>query len=554
MKNQWHDGSASVILLPGGAIGDDLISTVSEWTSAWMLKPAFWINSESVVARDFGPPNINAKIIGKNGSVEVDLFTQLSRLDIKIVKVVAARFVGSNEKFDSKQDVAVDLIEKYLEQSKPIRTNSMSADEGIKLLKLNLIFAPSEQSGASHLSLLESHWDVNLVVAPEDRSIPNSFDSFTRYNDSQKMNSFILSNIAIAAGIWSGQKKSAFEISTQFSDLSPIQNQVRVMRTFTRGILSEGLAIRVAAEALRRAASASESGLNGARSIPNRHLAAYDPDQIETVIDDMVKSSLNFQNGSLRYKNPDPDLEFQPELTGVFGALKFFFRSSFSLIKVLPLWFFATFWNFLASRLTLKIFGSRGKERIKGSIDFPLTDLDKDSNIKLQEIADRQKKLEKSLQSWPKHILRKSEPRLWEDLRKLILGRLDGSSLPSDLKHDKDASGIRVIGDLNQVIPALDESWKMPDNLFSDDQSAPKFANWQKLSEVNLLDDYLSKAIEEIQIKLDQVTSEIAEFEQVKDAEKGKLAPPPQIDSEASVTEDLPKNLVLSKELSATND
>jgi hypothetical protein len=71
--------------------------------------------------------------------------------------------------------------------------------------------------------------------------------------DKAKMNGFILSNIASTAGIWSGQQKSIFELSNQFSDLSPVQNQVRVMRTFVRGILSEGLAVEVAVGAPKAA-------------------------------------------------------------------------------------------------------------------------------------------------------------------------------------------------------------------------------------------------------------------------------------------------------------
>ena len=542
-KTQWHAGSASVILLPGGVIGSELEQLIAEWTQSWMLKPAFWITEGQVQQSLAGPPRIMARVTGRNGSQVVDLFPQLSRLDIQNIRVIAARVVGSDCKIDRAQDEAVAIIEKYMEQSRPLITRNNGVSEGISILKVNLVFAPTEQKGASFVELLENHWDVNLVVAPEDRSTPNSFDGFTRYEDTQKMNGFILSNIASTAGLWSGQQKSIFELSNQFADLSPIQNQVRVMRTFVRGILSEGLAIRVAAEALRRAGSASESQIDGLRSVPNKHLVAYEKSQAGRVIDQMVEDSLNFENGALQYKrikqeskipvdsdtsvapleqaapdNPvvkaNPDALVAPKnATGVFGALKFFFRSSWSLIKVLPLWFFAAFWNFIARAVTLKLFGSRGREVARGTIDFPRTDLDKDATRNLDEIADRRSKVKLVLESWPRNTLRKSEPTLWSDLRKIVVGRMDGSTLPRGLEHERDSSGTRVLGDLNQVLPSLHETWSLPPGIQRVLESDPRSANWQEMDVLEGIESFLESTVGSAQTELNRLTERLHHLE-----------------------------------------
>ena len=512
-SKDWHAGSASVILLPGGQVGSDLKKLVGEWTKSWMLKPAFWISEGDIQESVSGPPRIHSSVIGRNGIKEIDLFSQLTRMNIENIRVIAARVVGPDEKLDRIQDDAVRVIEKYVEQSRPIMTRIDGDRVGIKILKVNLIFAPTEQTGASYVDLLESHWDINLVVAPEDRATPTSFDGFTRYSDSEKMNGFILSNIAATAGIWSGQKRSIFELGNQFSDLSPVQNQVRVMRTFVRGILSEGLAIRVAAEALRRAGSANESKIDGLRAIPNTQLVAYEGDQVQQVLNEMVENVLDFQNGALRYKKFNFDFEVEQSATGVFGAIKFFGRSSWSLIKVLPLWIFAAIWNFIARAVTLRLFGARGKEVAKGTIDFPQTDLDKDSTLNISEIENRRKKVEELLSAWPKNSLRKSEPGLWADLRKLVLGRMDGSSLPAGLKHDRDSNGVRVIGDLNQVLPSLHQKWELPEHLKRTLDSDPRSANWQEMEKLEGIDSFLDMKVATAQQEIERISSKLSELD-----------------------------------------
>ena len=511
-NSQWHDGNASVILLPGGTTGTELEKLVAEWTKSWMLKPAFWISEGQIQESPDGPPRIMARVTGRNGSQVVDLFSQLSRLDIKSIRVIAARVVGPDEKLDRQQDAAVSVIEKYIEQSRPIITRSGGSEVGIKVLKINLIFAPTEQKGASYTELLESHWNVNLVVAPEDRATPTSFDGFTRYADNEKMNGFILSNIAATAGLWSGQKQSVFELENQNSDLSPSHNQVRVMRTFIRGILSEGLSIRVAAEALRRAGNADESRIDGLRTVPNPMLASYEKEKSLEVINQMVEDTLKFQNEALKYKRISLNSELEQNASGVFAALKLFLRNSWSLTKVLPLWIFAAIWNLIARAVTLKLFGARGREVAKGTIDFPKTDLDKDAARNLIEIQERRVKIEAVLDNWPRNTLRKSEPGLWQDLRKIVLGRMDGSSLPVGLEHEKDSSGIRVLGDLNQVLPSLHEKWNLPDDIQRTLESDPRSANWQEMDVLAGIEEFLQSRIALAQAEADSLGVRITEL------------------------------------------
>lgn len=531
-SKKWNDGSASIILLPTGQVGTELINLVEQWTKSWLLKPAFWISELDVVETSEGLPRIYATVIGRNGSQRVDLFSQLSRLDINNVRVIAARVVGQNQKTDRTQDHSVSIIEKYIEQSRPIKTRTTANHDGITILKVNLVFAPTEQKGASLNELLESHWDVNLVVAPEDRATPMSFDGFTRYDDQEKMIGFILSNIATTASLWSGQRKSIFELSNLFSDLSPIQNQVRVMRTFVRGILSEGLSVRVAVEALKLAGNAETSKLDGSRPIPNKYLVTYEENEKNDEITKMLANALALQDSALLYKKISMQGEITQIETGVIDAMKFFLRSSWSLIRILPLWFFAALWNFIARLVTVRLFGARGREVVKGTIDFPKTDLDKDAARNLIEISERRKKIELALEQWPKNILRKSNPGLWEDLRRLVIGKLDGSALPKDLKHeDKDSAGvIKVFGDLNQILPSLDEEWILPENISRTLETEPRRANWRNMDTLEDIEEFLKARISSLEeeknvsnLKLDEYKTELETLENSLKQETIKL-------------------------------
>ena len=184
-------------------------------------------------------------------------------------------------------------------------------------------------------------FDLPLTIAPDQLSgYERTLFKHWIDADKDKWLRFLISNTAVAAGIWAGQEKSIFEAASQFTDLSPVQGQVRVMRTFVRGILSEGLSTRVAADALSRSGKAETSKIDGLLPFPNQFLEAYEGERIVEVIDEMVEKTIGFAGSRLRYDEvvlvPPPDQED----TGLIAGLKYFFKTTWSLFKVLPLWFF----------------------------------------------------------------------------------------------------------------------------------------------------------------------------------------------------------------------
>lgn len=526
----WHEGAASIIILPGGEDGAELLNIVEEWTRCWMLKPAFWVRSDDVLTHENEEAKVVSTIVARNARKEVDLLDYLSGVDLNQVRLLALRTVNSKSEHDQAQDRIVDIINDTLSKSRPY--NVMSHGEYVAethFMKINLVFAPSMRKGASYSHLLESSWDINLVVAPEDRSTPSRFDKSTRdSNPSDKAAwlRFLISNTAVAAGIWAGQDKSIFEAASQFTDLSPIQGQVRVMRSFVRGILSEGLSTRIAADALTRAANAETSAIDPLRPFPNQYLESFESDRLPVVIDEMVSETLNFSNGRLTYKPVELRPEPPQDETGVVEGLKYFFKTTWNLFKVLPIWFFAAIWNRIAIFFSRLIFGTKGRKRIVGAIDFPRTNLDKFAEAELKDISNRREKIRKIFENWPTNIIRKSEPLLWSDMRKLMIGRLDASALPNGALHGTGSSGKGklVIGDLNSVLPNLNERWELPSDIERIIPSQTRSTNWQEIENIEDLENFLNQEIGIIDVQLDGLAAKSRATEEERSRKESELA------------------------------
>jgi len=484
--------TASVILLPGGDSDVAILNLVEKWTKCWLLKPAFWVSVNDVNRIPNQTTKVTATVIGRNGRKDLDFIQYLSRNEVSCINLVAIRLVEENVNYNREQDELVDLVTEHVTRSRPVTERASGEQESMKLVKANLVFAPTDRMGVSAKEFYESKWESNLVVSSEDRRTPSRLDGYLRYSERDRFISFVLMNVASAAGLWSGQSKGIFEIISSKNSHTPAFGRVRLMRVFVRGILSEGLSMRVAAEALKRAARADQSKIEE-REYPNPHLEGLENSHVDERIDAMLKTSMKLEGGDLNYESPSYDSKVERDFVGVKGALKTFFRGSWALIKVLPIWFFAALWNALARALTLRLFGERGKQEVKGSIDFPQTKLDVDVNETIKSIRERREKVSKDRnEDWPTNVLRRPSPGLWAGLRKIVFGNLDGSPLPNTEQHQKNDQGlVKVIGDVNLAIPSYSESWTLPPHIQRTVDSEFRSALWFEDEKLDELEKFL---------------------------------------------------------------
>ena len=267
------------------------------------------------------------------------------------------------------------------------------------------------------------------------------------------------------------------------------------MRSFVRGVLSEGLSTRVAADALDRASTAELSKIDPLRPYPNDFLVAFDSSEQAQIIDEMVESTLNFSGGRLKYESADLSTKLEQKKPSFRASVKNFFNATWSLLKVLPLWIFTGVWNSIVAVTSKLLFGIRGGTVIDGSIDFPRTSLDEGAEAVITSIKLRREKINLILEKWPTNVLRKSEPILWGEMRRIVIGRLDGSSLPAEVTHTKVQQATQVIGNLNDVIPDVNEKWELPTNIERLAPTQPRSANWLETETVRELDSFLESEI-----------------------------------------------------------
>jgi hypothetical protein len=133
----------------------------------------------------------------------------------------------------------------------------------------------------------------------------------------------------------------------------------------------------------------------------------------------------------------------------------------------------------------------------------------------ISEITRRRTKIAETLKSWPHNVLRKSEPILWEEIRRLAIGRLDASVLPQGMELKSGTHGKLVIGNLNDVIPNVKEEWKLPDNFERTVPSQPRSTTWLQDEVVDDLGQFLANEvnkktsqIEELRLKTSQADNE----------------------------------------------
>jgi hypothetical protein len=496
--DNWHQSKISIIVLPSGENEELFLDIVEEWTRCWMLKPAFWVQISGITEQPNEEPRVSATLISRNGRRDLPLMDCLSGEDLTEVRLLAIRTgATANESFTDEQS-SLSVLNKIISESKPYKPKTDSIAKELRLSKINLIFAPSRSKGVSFTNLLERSWNMNVVVAPEDRGTPSNFDKATRNStvaDKDAWYRFLISNAAIVAGIWAGTEGNVFDFSSQFKDLPPIQGQVIVMRSFVRGVLSEGLSTRVTADALSRSGSANTSKIDGSHAFPNPYFEAYEEERVPEIIDQMVDATINFSGGRLEYKSVKLKPDLPPELSGVVAGIKYFFKSSSSLFRVLPLWIFASLWNRIALTFSRLIFGDGGRKRIVGTVEFPRTNLDLDAEIDSEDINKRLGVIRTTLEKWPVNFVRRSEPTLWAEMRKLILGRLDASPLPGGIELETGVSGKKIIGDLNAVLPDINERWELPEDINRSVSSQVRSTSWQEVENIADLTHFFSSAI-----------------------------------------------------------
>jgi hypothetical protein len=437
INNSWGNDAVSVIVLPAGPEGQGLLDVARQWTATWMLSSALWVRAEDVPLQGNGPPEIPALVLGRGqfggqDEVEVELFWKLGEQFRPRVRLIAIRMLQSQED-DQVTAHAIDLIDSYLDRALPTRLDRNIEESpdllATEFLRLNLIVDAAEVTGINAQSVFKGSWQANIVASPEDRSTPFSPDAppihprrfqgkdYESIGElparAERYYGWALAHVASVAGIWSGLSESVYDMMPAKPAVA--HSMCLVQRICVRGVVTDGLAISLAADAMQLTLSNSEEAERQVQNALSLHSIETIPDsETHTKASSMVALTLTgFRDQGFGYREfDDPGPYKKPEVS-LGKRIKLFFRLGGKATIKAPAFLFSLVLQRLSRSLTVEDGDAIVESASTWNPGLPTID---DSVFIVPSTA---------------MITRagmKSSPQVWRDLRDLIFSSLDATS------------------------------------------------------------------------------------------------------------------------------
>lgn len=515
----WGKSGLTIVVLPSGLQAERLYSVAKEWTSLRLLGPSIWVRPEDLIESE-GPPSAKARILastraGEAKEREIELFELLALQPLSLIRLLVVRPAVPGAKFDQVQDEFVERLAPYLDIAIPKVAPAKESDgEGIALVKINLITGPTEHVIDDSKPLLASLFNVHFVPSAEDRSGPRTGDAFVRYEpDSPKFAGFTMLHVATLGAIWEGIPNGGYELS---KNAAWEGDSVYVSRVFVSSILTDGLIRRACAKVLESVADSRGGiedlgvGLNIEGTFP-----IQDAD-VDLWLDFMVQQTFQFDDGVLSYQ-PALESPTPPKMKWGFGAqLADFFRFAFGKLIRIP--YFA--WRWLLEKLA-NLFNRLFQRGDKGSaaVASPEESADPLDLIlfkKFDEVFEVKRLADQALVSPVGKSNLRSTPVLWEKLRKLVFGLMDGSNL-SQFGITRSDNGWPVFYRVDSVFP--DPAGTFKPQLPS--ENSPQVFGWGDATEAQrYVADLIRRQSDtkrEMQAELDSVVESNAELAEVQE-------------------------------------
>ncbi len=300
-KKIWESEAVSIIVLPSGDQGREILNLAQDWSRSWLLTPALWMLADEIPEFDAKksielqvPPRLTAYLLGRDAEQnsvkdEVDVFWTLGSQPFKTIRFIAVR-TEQDSALMKKTSINAQRAAQFIQRAVPEpRDKSRSELTGALFSKYNLVIAPTNERGLLD-GVLSEFWDANLIAAAEDRSTPLSTDSFVKVGE--RFTGFALAHIATTAGLWAGLPISSAEINSEKVQMK----LARLQRVFVRGVTSDALSADVAHWALQK--------LN--YSDTNFEISAVEGQSVSTIASERQE---HFMNELVEYimRGPTPD-------------------------------------------------------------------------------------------------------------------------------------------------------------------------------------------------------------------------------------------------------
>ena len=351
----------SLLLIPE-PLAADLIQLAEDLVAAWVVDPLLVVVlGDGSVGPEKVTPDVNCRIIGRDGTVEVDLLDELGERPTDLLRVV-----GMNIDESLLGEDATNFREEALRVEAMLQRSSSTHND---ISSLNLIVAETQASGLDAARLMMPSWDFNVVASTENRTGLESFDAFVRRSRMRDLQGFILAHALSLAGLWAGMS------SAPYDGVEPRKSSegVDLQRISIRGIIAQDFMVQMAMQGLELLVQ-EETPL---RDPTIRSQLAQQQEQLNPIRDDRVDEAVNLlaafvtdgvDGRPLRYV-PLPLTHLERSRQAPMRALAGFARFSLDKFRILPSWIAYRVRSAFAARTGRALHGEDGAELIEEAKD-----------------------------------------------------------------------------------------------------------------------------------------------------------------------------------------
>jgi len=516
----WLESRATIVLLPPGEEGKELFSLAQNWAEVGLLGPALWVSPESVEFPKNEPVVVPALVMGTDREgeqrlIQVDLFEQLARENLSIIRMVKVRSMSPRQDFDEAQNQIAKAVENALTAVMPSRDLRDSLNVHTTLQVTNLIAAPSAHIVEQRLKWELSSGNITVVASPEDRSSPWATDAYIRSGD--RFVGFVLMHLATVGGLWNGLPVGTLEL---FEREESGGEQVWLSRVFVSSVLTDGLARRVAAQVLLDAVD-DETILD----TPPAGCAYIEDDVRDDYINSMVNYMMTLDEAVLSYRRP-PLLE-DPEKVdmSIPAQIADFFRFSGNKILRIPYWAFRFVRGTVGGFLEGKLQGADGLAQVEGDLRRDALDYhDRTLMDRESELADMEREARKAASAPIRLSEIRSTPSLWASIREMVFSALDGGSDLSNKGFPLVNTRTKpIFRSVSHLFPNPVGNYSLPADI-SLPEGASLEIGWENYGDAMGLSRHLDSWQREAALETDRHNSQLADYSTEVSRAKKRLA------------------------------
>ena len=513
MAINWSSDSVSIVVIPESATLDLLRPIIQEWSEEGLLGPFLALTPDQVGAGDQSviKAHVWTEVDGAVVDQEVDLFEFLAQHEFRVVRLVALRVLADKREITDSEIDTLERISLAVQRLLPMATAAMNeTQQVVRLMKLNLIVAPSDAHATGDEKLVKGTWDMNIVASPEDRSTPWTADALVR-ND-QRVHRFVMLHLATTAGLWSGLGVSPFEL---LSREKAKDGGKWLSRVFVNAILTDGLSRRVAAKVLDEIASATKDIYDAKIAINVPGTEIISPELVDQYVDWMVGQVFVLEDNVLSFNSPEKGKAPEKLNWLEWEQIKNFLVFSWDKLKVIPWWIWVFIRRRVGAKLTQTFQGSEGLATVGIDPNDPMDLRDRTLALKLASTKELSTEAKKSMSATGGARSGRSTPKLWSSIRRIVFGMLDGSDL-TEFGITENDGRVPVFAKTSQIIFDPSDAFQIPSEYQK--ELGTKAVTWDNLEQVDSLIQIASSKVTTLRQRADELGRQISETDNEIDA------------------------------------